>query len=90
VAAQQQTRLLKLHQDTVHRSQTDIGTFGQQGLMNVLGTQVAALSSPKQGEDLEPRHRGFESAALEFVGWIHGAPKACGGTSHESTGPPLE
>ena len=41
VAARQHARLLELHQHPVDRGQADVGAFGQQRLVDVLGGHVA-------------------------------------------------
>ena len=57
VVAHEQARLLELRQHAIHRRQPHVQTFGQQLLVDVLGSQVPDLALLEQVDDLEPRQR---------------------------------
>lgn len=75
VASQQQAGLLKLHEYPIDSGQADVGSLGDQGFVHVFRAEVPALGLPEQGQYLEPGHRGFQSAALEFVSCVHAPPQ---------------
>ena len=66
IAALEQTGLLELRQDAIDRCQPDILPFGQQLLVDVLGTHVPMRAVLEDVEDLQTRHRGLETGAFQF------------------------
>lgn len=54
MVSMKQTGLLELCKDAINRCQTDIHIFGQQDLVDILGTQVTHLAVLENVENFEP------------------------------------
>jgi hypothetical protein len=65
--AVEQSSLFKLHEDTVHRGQPNVGVVMEQLFENVFGRHVALQPLLKDFQNLLPGDGGFESVAFEFV-----------------------
>ena len=70
VAAQQNARLLELHQNTVNRCKADVGAFFQQDAENVFSRHVSLRTLLENVQNLQARERGFEACAFQFVNII--------------------
>lgn len=67
VIAAEQAGLLKLHQNTVHRGQANVGIVLQEVFENILCRHVPLRPFLKDFQYLLSRNGGLESGAFEFV-----------------------
>ena len=67
LAALQDARLLKLCQHPVHRGQADIRTLLQQYPEDVFSRHMTLAAALEDFQNLQPRHRGLEAGAFQFV-----------------------
>ena len=72
MTAAEDARLFELRQHPVHGRQTDIRAIFQQHTKHVFRRHVPQRALLKDLQYLQPRHRGFQSGALEFVDVVHG------------------
>ena len=71
LAALQNTGLLKLRQHPVHRGQAHIGAFLEQHPKDVFRRHMALAAALEDFQYLQPRQRGLEAGAFEFVDVAH-------------------
>jgi hypothetical protein len=74
VAARQDAGLLELREHAVNGGQADVRALFQQHAEHVFGRHVALCALLEHVQDLQPRQRGLQAGALEFVDVGHGLP----------------
>jgi hypothetical protein len=74
VLARKEPCMLELGQHPVDRGQADINAFGEQGLVHILGGEVAHLARFEQLQDPAARQRRLEAAFLQALRGVHRLP----------------
>jgi hypothetical protein len=61
----EQSGLLELRENTIDRGEARVGAFLEQGLVNVLGREMAHGAFFEYFENAQPRQRRFEADGLQ-------------------------
>jgi hypothetical protein len=71
VVARQQPCLLELREHAIDRGQANVHMLGEQDAIHVFSAQMALFAGLEDLEDLQPRHRGFQTDVLEVCRTRH-------------------
>lgn len=66
MVSRKKPRLLKLHEHSVDRGQTNVSTLGKQNFVDVFRGEVTLRRTLKNFQNFDARHGRFQAAALEL------------------------
>lgn len=81
--ALQQARLLELGKYAIYGCKTDVFTFADERLVDILGGQVTNRAAFKQAEDAQSRQSRLQAHGFEIVRFTHSVhPSGCFAVSY--------